>query len=35
VRLEQPKGVDHLGVYDPEVVAPLILDWLRGLKSSP
>ena len=28
VRLEQPKGVDHLGVYDPSVSGPLILDWL-------
>jgi pimeloyl-ACP methyl ester carboxylesterase len=34
VRLEQPKGVDHLGVYDPNVSGPLILDWLRGLGGS-
>lgn len=35
VRLEQPKGVDHLGVYDPNVSGPLILDWLRGLGGPP
>ena len=28
VRLEQPNGVDHDGVYRAEVAAPLILDWL-------
>ena len=30
VRLEEPGGVDHLGVLDPTVSGPPILDWLKG-----